>query len=110
MRACSVPVAARVLSAHYAATLVTWAGAVGYVYATAQTLAHVDLEVGIDPAGFPAVTAPAAFLAYGDCSQSPVVLAGLYFGVDQANMAIGLAAALSPNILFEGWNVSRYAL
>ena len=71
----------------------------GYVYATAQTLAHVDLDIAVDPRGF-TVAPPSSGLVYGDCSTtaSPAVLVGLYIGVDRSNMGIGLAASLLDGV------------
>ena len=78
---------------------------VGYVYATAQTLAHVDLDIAIDPSGITLVQPLAAPLVFGDCLAPPAVSVGMFVGVDSSNMGIGLAAALT-GIPFFGWSVS----
>lgn len=79
----------------------------GYVYTTAQILAHVDLDIKIDPTGDTVLTYPSTALVYGDCSAEayPAVLVGLYIGVDSSNMGIGLAAALQTGIPYFGWSV-----
>lgn len=79
---------------------------VGYVYARAQTLAHVDLDIAVDASGF-TVSPPTSGLVYGDCSEtaSPAILVGLYIGVDSSNMGIGLAAALLEGVAYIGWSV-----
>lgn len=79
---------------------------VGYVYARAQSLAHVDLDIAVDARGF-IVAPPTSGLVYGDCSMtaSPAILVGLYIGVDSSNMGIGLAASLLDGIPYIGWSV-----
>ncbi|DBB00284.1 TPA: hypothetical protein ACH3X1_014109 [Trebouxia sp. C0004] len=63
---------------------VLWDLASGYVYATAQTLAHVDLNISIETSGGTAVLLPSDGLVCGDCNAFPVVFVGVYIGVDQA--------------------------
>lgn len=77
----------------------------GYVYATAETLMHVDLDIQIDPEGWPINVIPPTALVYGDCNALPAVAAQLYVGVDQAKLGIGLAAALLSGFPFIGWSV-----
>ncbi|KAL0024938.1 hypothetical protein WJX77_004512 [Trebouxia sp. C0004] len=77
-----------------------------YVYATAQTLAHVDLNISIETSGGTAVLLPSDGLVCGDCNAFPVVFVGVYIGVDQASMGIGLAAALSSAIPLLGWSAA----
>ncbi|KAL0024937.1 hypothetical protein WJX77_004512 [Trebouxia sp. C0004] len=85
---------------------VLWDLASGYVYATAQTLAHVDLNISIETSGGTAVLLPSDGLVCGDCNAFPVVFVGVYIGVDQASMGIGLAAALSSAIPLLGWSAA----
>lgn len=82
----------------------------GYVYATAQTLAHVDLDIQVNPQGFTVSNIPSTALVYGDCDASPAVAVSLSLGVDQAKLGIGLAAALLPGFPLIGWSVSKIVL
>lgn len=76
----------------------------GYVYATARTLAHVDLVTQVNAAGQTVTGVPSNIQLYGDCTAKPAVTIQLKAGIDQTDLAIGLAAAL--NAYFTGWNVS----
>ena len=80
--------------------------AAGYVYATAQTLAHVDLHIQVNPRGWTVTNIPATAVVYGDCTALPAVAMELNLGVDQAKLGIGLAAALLSGFPFIGWSVS----
>ena len=83
----------------------------GYVYATAQTLAHVDVDAQISPAGLTIPSLPSSVeFVHGDCSAAPRVSLQLLVGVDNATTGIGLAAALNVSIggyQLPGWNVSQ---
>ena len=79
----------------------------GYVYATASTLAHANLDIQISPSGWTVSRIPSTALVYGNCSASPAVVAQLYVGVDQAQLGMGLAAALLAGFPLIGWSVSR---
>lgn len=81
--------------------------AAGYVYATAQTLAHVDLHIQVDPRGWTVTNIPSTAVVYGDCTALPAVAMELNVGVDQAKLGIGLAAALLSGFPFIGWSVSE---
>ena len=62
----------------------------GYLYATAETVAHVDFTAIISPSHFTSPYPPTA-LKYGN-RGSKRVLIGMSIGVDQANTGPGLAA------------------
>lgn len=80
----------------------------GYVYATAQTVIHVDFEIDISPTYKPSpYLGTAVRTLYGDCaSQTHKVSVGMFVGVDQAKTGIGLAASLLTGVPFIGWSVS----
>lgn len=78
----------------------------GYVSATAQTLAHVDLDINVNSNGATNVATPVHLLVLGICSALPQVLLGTYVGVDQTSLTMGLAASLLQGVPLVGWNVS----
>ena len=77
----------------------------GYVYATYQELMHVDLVAQVSPYGWTVSNIPSTALVYGDCNALPAVVVALSVGVDQAQMGIGLAAALLSGFPLIGWSV-----